>query len=252
MVEYIKSGEIQFPPEIGSFTANDFISTCILFTYSFDGQTGLAYVLNQYAIEKKCPPFEAFLKNRSGNPSRSPGPTTTFLVQSTEMLNEEKIARMIAEEPDFLIFSRAFMDSVIFVPRREFRKRNNISFFFDYDTNANLHLIKVPVLVFVGKFDFVTPLRYAVQVKQLIGNTVQLVVLPTCAHDGFVKETAFVMENIIAFLSGNQLPTLVPPILASFQEVRNARKPVTQQTLLEAFQFGETHMGSILRPKNHK
>jgi pimeloyl-ACP methyl ester carboxylesterase len=242
VVKAFDAGQIQLSPGMEGIRSKEFLQIGFILTYSFRGQDALAKMVKQLAQEKKSPIFDAVFTALNGDSGTPSSYLTTFLVQSTEMQNEEKIQNMLSTGPDYPIFKKASNDEECFVPRRSFKKKFDVHFFKEYNRISHLGRLKVPVLIFVGRFDMVTPQRYSELMAREIGKNATLVILNNSAHDGFIQENKFVIGKIREFFAGRRPVDLRFPISASFQEMPSKRKPVTIKDAVDAVRFGKRYL----------
>lgn len=177
-----------------------FLGMCLSFTYSFRGQTILAKMVNEMALNGQSKILNAILSAESGG-GKSEITPTLMIVQCLEMLDEEVIAKLPSLQA-FQPWTLGWAEEVLFQPRRAFRSELGLSGFARFNVIPTLARIRVPTLVVVGKYDYVCPPRYAQMIRKGIGSHCSLLEVDQSGHGAFIEHNEFTISRIHMFLLG--------------------------------------------------
>lgn len=238
----VENGDVVLPAGVDGLARNDLLGMSLSLTYTCTGQHALAVMMKQIANDGRSAVLDALLAHMgTGSSGGSTFPVTTFLVQLLEMQDEMKIEDDWLSGPSPMPFDRVFMDSVIFEPRRRFRSSHEIPFAGGFDLRQTLRtgVIRVPVLVFVGRYDCITPLPFAQDIVRCIGPRARLEILEKSGHGGFGEENALVLDRMMKFLAPNgHWPS--PSVQCADEGPMN---PLEATKLLPAFDLGRRYAG---------
>ncbi len=203
-IDKFKNGQVNSTYTI---TADEYLLVILSLTYSFNGQSYMALMTQQIAQLGESPLLNRLLggakKRREAmdRASYSQLNPTLLSVQCYEMLDETKISALNGQA-DSYPYTLDWMKKYIYLSRRDFQSDFHFKSFSGYDVISKLGQIKVPTLMIVGEFDFVTPANYARLIKSGIGDNCKLVVVKNAAHSGMITQQEYVVGKIRNFLSG--------------------------------------------------
>ncbi|MFZ5952025.1 MAG: alpha/beta fold hydrolase [Candidatus Rifleibacteriota bacterium] len=183
-----------------SLTGNDFLTLCLPYTYSFEGQYIMALMAAQIVAEGRSDILDAILRpasslKRNAKASYSSLPAILALVQTIEMLDSAAANSAADSAP----WTRAWAMERIIQPRLDFRNDFSLDFFSGYNVINQLGKITAPALIIVGETDFICPPAYAATMKNGISNS-RLLTVKNAAHGGFIEQHEYVLGKIRSFL----------------------------------------------------
>lgn len=196
-VRLFNEGKVHIPGGI-MLSGDDFLSVCLNFTYSIQGQILIARMALEIVEERESLILNALLGLRSRSSERiyKPLSPALALVQSLEMQDESALAQ---EQATYQPWTKEWLDERVFEARRRFKSDYMLTYFKPLDLRPKLSQIKAPTFVMVGETDFVTPYWYAEEIHRLIPDS-RLLIIPNAAHGGFVEQSEFVIGRIRNFL----------------------------------------------------
>lgn len=182
----------------------DFLTLCLSYTYSFQGQYIMALMAAQIVAEGRSDILDAILAPATrikamtmarSRASYSSLPAILALVQTTEMLDESAANNA----PDSSPWSHAWNMERIIQPRLDFRYDYNFTYFSGFNVIGQLGKISAPSLIVVGETDFICPPEYARIMNAGIPDS-RLLLVENAAHGGFVEQHEYVVGKIRSFL----------------------------------------------------
>ncbi len=246
-LEKFENNQVSFPGNL-AISANDFLSRCLVFTYTFRGQSIMAQMVKEIAESGRSKVLNAILsvdQKQSQDEETSSGISPVLLaIQAQEMMDED-FAAQIAAMPAYDPWNFQWAEQSMFQTRRDFKRIAGLKGFTRYDVTGKLSRIRVPTLVIVGKYDFVCPPYYARAIQQGIGNQCRVLQVDQCAHSGFAEKHDFILPAIRSFLDGGtQSQDMAPPARLAREELD---KPAKSSEIIEAYIEGTRRMQGVLK-----
>lgn len=238
-------GSVSLPAGV-VLTPNDFLSKCLVFTYSFRGLTILARMVGEMAADGRSKVLNSILDvdRRQQADGAESGPSPTLLsVQAMEMLHEPTVAELEGV-PAYDPWNLPWAKEKMFPLRRAFRQDAGLDGFAPYDLTGRLGEVTAPTLVIVGSCDFVCPPVYARQMQKGIGNGCRLLVVDQAAHGAFAEKQDYTVGAIKAFLlPDRQFADVCPPARVDGPA---AQKILRHSDVLDSYIEGTRRLRGIL------
>gem|GEM_PF-1170182 len=240
---------ITSPPTI--FDRNTFLNACLPLTYNFQSQEYLAILVKELAANGQSQILNNLvaagyiipISQVKWDDPKYASLFTTFLVQALEMLDEKAIGTLAAEQP-CAPYNLEWLDKAILRVRRDLRKDCALDRFTPYDVTNRLSSIHVPTLMIVGKYDMVTPMKYASVIQKGIGTSCKMMIVDGAAHGGFIEQSGSVIPAIQNFLlrtESSQKPLFSIQTIIAPKRVTRTSYP-TKEEIIKAYLEGLRRM----------
>lgn len=179
-------------------TANDFLTLCLPYTYTYRGQATMAFMALQIVADGRSDILDAILapaRQLADRALYSSLPVTLLVIQTTEMLDSGAMNAVGDSSP----WSKNWSMERLFQARIDFKKDYSLTWFSGFNLISKLGQIKAPSLVIVGDTDFICPPDYAETMADGIPDC-RLLRVKNAAHGGFIEQNEFVVGKIRSFL----------------------------------------------------
>ncbi|MDD2716365.1 MAG: alpha/beta hydrolase [Candidatus Wallbacteria bacterium] len=243
-IKKFDSQEVELPDGV-NLSSDEFLALVRGLTYSMEGHAMVAKIVDEIARNGSSETLNLILQLMGGGTrtdrALEQNENVYKITVAQEMQDDKAVESAAAQNGTLEIYTYRWLDKMSCQGIAAFRKQSGLNQFTGYNVTEKFSQLKMPVLVFVGKFDPITPQKYAEQISKGIGSNCELVLLEKSAHAGLIEQNDLVIPKIMSFLTGKELPAEVAELNTGYPEIkRSFTREDVARIYLENMRYGNS------------